>query len=132
MLRCLEFGDCASENDTVITVRLLDLAPAPTKDIKDIMQGQSKQKTPLQVISARHKSQASDAEPASPPVMLPGNLLSNGANSNLYVAGLPPSTSEDTLRQLFNNFGDAPRLSLAQRAEQQARKPRLIQRARLT
>ncbi|CAE7769739.1 elavl2 [Symbiodinium sp. CCMP2456] len=38
--------------------------------------------------------------------MLPGNLLSNGANSNLYVAGLPPSTSEDTLRQLFNNFGD--------------------------
>ncbi|CAE6933321.1 elavl2 [Symbiodinium natans] len=38
--------------------------------------------------------------------MLPANLLSNGANSNLYVAGLPPSTSEDTLRQLFNNFGD--------------------------
>ena len=44
--------------------------------------------------------------------MLPANLLSNGANSNLYVAGLPPSTSEDTLRQLFNSFGDAAWLHL--------------------
>ena len=36
------------------------------------------------------------------------SLLGNGtANSNLYVAGLPPSTSEEMMRQLFKEFGDA-------------------------
>lgn len=35
------------------------------------------------------------------------SLLGNGtANSNLYVAGLPPSTSEEMMRQLFKEFGD--------------------------
>lgn len=35
------------------------------------------------------------------------NLLGNGtSNTNLYVAGLPPSTSEEMMRQLFKEFGD--------------------------
>ena len=38
------------------------------------------------------------------------SLLGNGtANSNLYVAGLPPSTSEEMMRQLFKEFGDVTR-----------------------
>ena len=37
------------------------------------------------------------------------NLLGNGtSNTNLYVAGLPPSTSEEMMRQLFKEFGDVP------------------------
>lgn len=38
------------------------------------------------------------------------NLLGNGtSNTNLYVAGLPPSTSEEMMRQLFKEFGDVSR-----------------------
>eukprot|EP00438_Fugacium_kawagutii_P028487 Skav224968 [mRNA] locus=scaffold3807:23238:23474:+ [translate_table: standard] len=35
------------------------------------------------------------------------SLLGKDMNSNLYVAGLPPSTSEEMMRQLFKEFGEA-------------------------
>lgn len=42
------------------------------------------------------------------------SLMSNGtANSNLYVANLPPSTSEEIVRQLFREFGEARRSRVA-------------------
>ena len=41
------------------------------------------------------------------PLMLPALLANGSANSNLYVSGLPPSTSEEMCRQLFREFGEA-------------------------
>ncbi|CAJ1333184.1 unnamed protein product [Effrenium voratum] len=38
--------------------------------------------------------------------MLPALLANGSANSNLYVSGLPPSTSEEMCRQLFREFGE--------------------------
>lgn len=67
-----------------------------------------------QVISGRqniqHPSSIIQLLLLAPRAMLSSvsSLLGNGtANSNLYVAGLPPSTSEEMMRQLFKEFGDA-------------------------